>query len=157
MSIGSKCSVFLVVVVLLSLLGRNFAVDRSKFRTCADTGFCRRHRNNLGTGYQLDVNSITQTSEGHLVGKITSTSEASLNLFVSVVGESAIRVKITEKNERYAPNTLLLPDAHKPRAFGMIKAGDDVLPDGLRGLPHAELIAIAITLPVRQKGTAPAV
>ena len=140
----SKCSLLLVVVVLLSMLGRNFAVDRSKFRTCADTGFCRRHRNSLGFGYKLDVNSVTQTSEGHLAGKITSTSEASLNLLVSVVGDSAIRVKITESDERYAPNTLLLPDAHKPKAFGMIKAGENILPDSLRSLPHTELIAISI-------------
>ncbi len=143
MAMISKTCLLLVVLVLLSLLGRNFAVDRSKFRTCADTGFCRRHRNNPGFGYRLDVNSVTQTSEGHLAGKITSTSEASLNLLVSVVGNGAVRVKITEKEERYAPNTLLLPDAHKPKAFGMIKAGEDVLPDGLRGLPHAELIAIS--------------
>lgn len=30
--------------LLLNLLHLSTAVDRSKFRTCYDTGFCRRHR-----------------------------------------------------------------------------------------------------------------
>lgn len=32
------------VVFLAALLSAVAAVDRSKFRTCKDTGFCRRHR-----------------------------------------------------------------------------------------------------------------
>ncbi len=35
----------LFFVVLLAILVCCVAVDRSKFRTCHDTGFCRRHRN----------------------------------------------------------------------------------------------------------------
>lgn len=30
--------------ILLALLAIVFGVDRSKFRTCQDTGFCRRYR-----------------------------------------------------------------------------------------------------------------
>ncbi len=140
---STRISLLLVVLVLLSITLKTQAVDRSKFRTCADTGFCRRHRTVHEAGYRLDVNSVTQTSEGHLAGKIISTTEGALNLLVSVVGNGAARVKITENQERYAPNTLLLPGAYKPKAFGMIKAGEDILPQALRGLPHAELIAIS--------------
>ncbi len=35
----------LFFVVFLAILVCCVAVDRSKFRTCYDTGFCRRHRN----------------------------------------------------------------------------------------------------------------
>jgi len=31
-------------LLLIGILGSTNAVDRSKFRTCKDTGFCRRHR-----------------------------------------------------------------------------------------------------------------
>jgi hypothetical protein len=34
----------LVLVAAASLLGHADAVDRSKFRTCKDAGFCNRHR-----------------------------------------------------------------------------------------------------------------
>jgi alpha 1,3-glucosidase len=78
-----------------------------------------------------------------MAGKIFDEGTATaLNLLVSVVGDGAIRVKITENAERYAPNTLLLPEAHKPKPFRMVKAGEGVLPRELRGLPHSELIAL---------------
>lgn len=138
---------FVVTLIVVSyLFGRAEGVDRSKFRTCADTGFCKRHRGDAfrPSSYRLDVGSVTQTSEGHLAGKIfDGDAETTLSLLVSVVGEGAIRVKISEDAMRYAPNTLLLPEAHKPKAFRMVKAGDASLPNDLRGLPHADLIAIS--------------
>ena len=142
-----KFLAFLVALtVLLSVMRQTEGVDRSKFRTCADTGFCRRHRGDSfkPSSYSLDVDSVTQTSEGHLAGKIKDgDAETALSLLVSVVGEGAIRVKISEDAMRYAPNTLLLPEAHKPKTFRIVKSGDASLPSALRGLPHAELIAIS--------------
>lgn len=40
--LGRRFTVFTVTLFLVLVLAS--AVDRSKFRTCQDTGFCRRYR-----------------------------------------------------------------------------------------------------------------
>ena len=77
-----------------------------------------------------------------MAGKIISTTEGALNLLVSVVGNGAVRVKITENQERYAPNTLLLPVPTSPGVWND-QGGRGYPSQALRGLPHAELIAIS--------------
>lgn len=47
-----KCLLLYIVIVLLGVVQ---SVDRSKFRTCADTGFCRKYRDKEGPIYDKNV------------------------------------------------------------------------------------------------------
>ena len=49
---------------LFSLFGGSLAVDRTKFRTCKDTGFCRRHRSSNVAEPQFRVLKESVASHG---------------------------------------------------------------------------------------------
>jgi len=55
----------MLTLVLFGLVSTFFvesvgAVDRSKFRTCNDAGFCRRHRNQASEPEVSDGNLVIQ-------------------------------------------------------------------------------------------------
>ena len=118
------------------------AVDRSKFRSCADTGFCRRHR---GVGsppnsYKLDMGSMTQT-DGQLLGKVVA-GAISLKLLISVCKGGAVRVRITEDEDRWQPPDILLPEGLEKGPYALLPEGDAALPAALRALPASSLLAL---------------
>jgi hypothetical protein len=128
----------LVVVVL--------GVDRSKFRTCQDTGFCRRHRGATGplpgsdAAYKLDIESVRQ-ADGQLFGKVVA-GALSLKLLISVCRGGAVRVKITEEEDRWAPAELLTHEGLAAGEFTLLPAGDGALPTALQSLPASSLLAL---------------
>lgn len=117
---------FISALVVFSLCD---AVDKSKFRTCADTGFCRRYRNKepptngLNVSYcsllplmicfsdnfsvvsllqyALDLSTL-HSIDGSLVGKVSApTSGKDLSLRVSVLSSGSVRVRVTEEVKRW--------------------------------------------------------
>lgn len=133
----------LLMVLFVSLPAVSHGVDRSKFRTCADTGFCRRHRGATplpGTEARLDMGSIAQ-KDGQLLGRVIA-GAISLRLLISVCRGGAVRVKITEDEDRWAPLDILTPEALEAGEFTLLSAGDAKLPVGLRALPSSSLLAI---------------
>ena len=133
-------STFLLIVLALLLAAAN-AVDRSKFRSCGDTGFCRRHRGvPPGQSYRLDVGSITQ-SNGQLLGQVVA-GAVSLKLLISVCKGGAVRVRITEDEDRWQPPDILLPGGLETGPYTLLSAGDAALPESLRALPASALVAM---------------
>jgi alpha 1,3-glucosidase len=56
-----KWSLLLVLTLTTCLTSRGFAVDQSKFRTCSQTSFCRRHRGQHSAAlykYKVDTQSV---------------------------------------------------------------------------------------------------
>lgn len=91
---------FLVAVAILLVIVS--AVDRSKFRTCADTGFCRRHRL-LTPGvakFVLDASSVNLSPNG-IQARILGPSSSSLFLNVDVYNGGTARVRISEQRPRW--------------------------------------------------------
>lgn len=43
-----SAGVFIVTIIVFVAIQNIYCVDRSKFRTCGDTGFCRRYRGKSG-------------------------------------------------------------------------------------------------------------
>ena len=136
---------YLVLALLAASLPAQEAVDRSKFRTCADTGFCRRHRGATAAlpgadSFRLDVESVSR-QDGQLLGKVIA-GALSLKLLISVCRGGAVRVKITEDEDRWAPPEILQPEGLEPGEFNLLSSGDAELPAGLRDLPSSSLLAI---------------
>jgi alpha 1,3-glucosidase len=110
------------------------AVDRSKFRKCSDTGFCRRHRANAdnhalaSSGYKLDVASFVQSTAGVYNGILNGPLDSKLNLAVSAVEGGALRVKINEEADRWAPTDLLMPGATTVRPLAKQSLDDAKVP-----------------------------
>jgi hypothetical protein len=57
------------VLVALALAASALAVDRSKFRTCNDAGFCRRHRSKAAepeVGERAGACAAPRRADAHL-------------------------------------------------------------------------------------------
>ena len=132
----------LCLVVALSLLlhlsQRAEAVDRSKFRTCADTGFCRRHRGAAAVHtYRVEGGSL-RVSRDVIEGRISGSTGAhsgELKLQITICESDAIRIKISEEKPRWQPLDLLMPDGVKPSAtksFTLLDNGDARAPEEIR-------------------------
>ena len=104
------------------------AVDKHKFRTCAMTGFCRRHRGKAATSseYFVAPSTVTGTDgveplHAHLEG-----GAVPLDLEVTFLGSGIARARITEpKHSRWeAPDIIeaLAPTPHRVLAAGDTKA-----------------------------------
>ena len=78
------------------------AVDRSKFRTCSLTGFCRRYRGKKGLGpYRIDSSSVF--TDGQIIkADITGSVESPIiKLLISVYSQETFRIKISEESPRW--------------------------------------------------------
>ena len=132
-----KIALILSVVSLFS--NHVEAVDRTKFRKCSDTGFCRSFRNVPTTPvqYSLDLESVKETG-GQLIGKVSVPSAASvesskqLNLRVSVLASGSVRLKISEEKERWQPLDVLLPTGITLGSYTVLQSGDASLPAAVR-------------------------
>ena len=125
----------LLLSVALTFSNRAEAVDRTKFRKCSDTGFCRSFRNAPTTPvqYSLDLDSVKETG-GQLIGKVSVPSAASvesskqLNLRVSVLASGSVRLKISEEKERWQPLDVLLPTGITLGSYKVLQTGDASIP-----------------------------
>jgi alpha 1,3-glucosidase len=90
-----KSSLPLALAALL--FGGATAVDRHKFRTCAMTGFCKRHRHKQPSGSYRVAPASVQGAAGD--GAITATLEGGavpLQLEVTILGTGIARARITD-------------------------------------------------------------
>ncbi len=130
--------IFLRLVLIVAILAVALAVDRSKFRKCSDTGFCRRYRDHSGTSisFKLDLSSLHENDMGQMIGSISSSidTHSNLELMLSACAEGAIRVKIYETtHERWAPTDLLTDYANgKSTTFTRLAKDSSMLPKSLR-------------------------
>lgn len=88
--------------ILASLLYTVTAVDRSKFRTCQDASFCRRHRDKTSEPeFRVLSDSIQVNKEGRISGILHSSVAGAphFNLNFQVFESGTARVRITEKND----------------------------------------------------------
>lgn len=136
------------IAICLLVLCTIGAVDRSKFRKCSDTGFCRRYRDQSASNvdYSLNVESLKQNELGQLVGIVTNGQyEQQLQLLVYGCEGGAIRVKISEMPERWAPADLLTAKATTVLPFTRLASGDTRLPPPLRDLVAHDLVALSFS------------
>lgn len=137
-----------------------FAVDRSKFRKCGDTGFCRRHRNirtDFSQQYQLDSASIRE-HEGKLLGTIIGgpINTPSLYLSVSVNNGGSVRVKITESVDRWQPLDLLAPISLISMPFELLAEDDKRVPTSIQNRPKGTYVCLAFYSSILVLQTSPA-
>jgi hypothetical protein len=99
-----RASALICALLLVStqLLGVVQAVDRSKFKTCSQSSFCRRHRDlpkvKGAVAYTIDQSSLV-LSGGEVSATITeSRSNVQLTLRLIRYENNIVRVKIVEKN-----------------------------------------------------------
>ena len=85
--------------LLLLALGAASAVDRSKFRSCAQAGFCRRHRD-VSSEPELRVvpGSVKLTAPGQLSASVHSDAMGSplLDLNIFFYESGIARMRLTE-------------------------------------------------------------
>lgn len=116
----SRSFVFLSLVLAVALfVAVNDAVDRSKFRTCDSTSFCRRHRElTRWATFRVNPSTIAASSTGLTAEVIRTDNEPSeksqpvvFTLELIVYEHGILRLKLNEKNPlkpRYeVPDVLL--------------------------------------------------
>ncbi|KAI6229837.1 Glycosyl hydrolase family 31 protein [Aphelenchoides fujianensis] len=87
-----------VPLVLLAVLLVD-AADKSKFKTCEQTGFCKRHREGVERPEYHVVPDSVKSNETALLARLKS-SENELALAIIVLREQTIRVFVDETGER---------------------------------------------------------
>jgi len=97
--------------VLLSCVACVMAVDRSKFRTCKQTGFCSRYRD---IDHQISDYSLLGSfgnEEGSMVARVGKTGEEELKLTIKAIDSGVLRLRIDEiQSFRWAPSDVLIKD-----------------------------------------------
>jgi len=106
-----------LLVALLLTTTLTHAVDQTKFRTCTQTGFCRRHRNkapaNAYTAALLSSNPNEPYKFLLHPGKGYTQTHPNLSLTVDPLSNGAVRVRVQENNPataRWESSDILLPD-----------------------------------------------
>jgi len=114
---------FVIFVIATFLVQFGQAVDRSKFRTCDQTSFCKRQRNLERTeAWNLDLRTITTTDSGiraDLIKREASGLEVPFILEITAYGEGIARLRINEKaplKKRYEVQDVLLPSIKETSA-----------------------------------------
>jgi len=82
-----------------------------------------------------------QQHNGQLLGRVLA-GAVSLKLLISVCRGGAVRVKITEDEDRWAPPEILTHEGLETGEFRLLGAGDSALPAALKALPASSLLAI---------------
>lgn len=106
---------FLYSCLFLLLYHLVSAVDRNKFRTCDQTGFCRRLRSYQpeSSPFKLDVNSINVSNTG-VEGTILNTkTQVTFSFLLQFLVDSTIRLRINEEKvtrPRYQPLQALIAE-----------------------------------------------
>lgn len=120
--------------VLLAALTAATAVDRSKFRTCNDASFCRRHRSKTSEPeFRVGPSTVKVDSVNGLVSA-TLTSDAAgsppFNLAVHFYESGVARVRITEKDDnppRWESPDVILESGTKPTPVSLLPAADEAV------------------------------
>ena len=94
----------LQVLLLLSVcLFWTLAVDRTKFRTCQQTSFCRRHRS-AERGRQYLVSGLKMDSPGVAIADLKGgPNDVPLSLSVQFYTNGVSRIRVIEKKPLHGP------------------------------------------------------
>ncbi|XP_035696628.1 neutral alpha-glucosidase AB-like isoform X1 [Branchiostoma floridae] len=101
----------LLLLLVLCVLGTD-AVDRSNFKTCDQSSFCKRHRN-LQPGmspYRALMDTVQMTPEGLSMKVLNTRNKVELQLLLAAVNVNTARLTIDEVNpirERFRPTDAL--------------------------------------------------
>ena len=133
------------VFLILALIILCEAVDRTKFRTCQLTGFCRRYRgksiSTLGP-YRIDGTSVKVDGQT-ITAKIIGGSESPmLNLVIAAYNQETFRVKIHEDKERWQPPGIL--QTLEPTKLELLNSGDSRIPSQKRSFVSSSRLAVAL-------------
>ncbi len=146
--------VAIAAVALIALTQSVAAVDRSKFKTCDKSAFCKRNRalndksNFVPQNYELEVDSITvqPNDQNTLTAEIRNgfhPLQDRLQLTVQILQSDIARVSIREKSPlhpRWEVPDVTLPAALKPVAASVVsvqKSPDGVVTIKVRTSPLA--------------------
>ena len=131
----------LVIAFAVGLLSKVEGVDKHKFRTCALTGFCRRHRGKTPEhSYWVAPTTVsgadgTAPLHAHLEG-----GPVPLALEVTFLGSGVARARITEpKNPRWEVPDVIEPLAQTPHR--VLQPGDPKAPPGAPAAGSGVIIA----------------
>ncbi|KAK0397094.1 hypothetical protein QR680_001980 [Steinernema hermaphroditum] len=107
-----------LLVFLLSVLALSSAVDRSNFKTCDQSGFCKRHRNPATKVEYAVIGDSVKINETS-VNAVLKSAENELHLSVLFLEDSTIRVLIDENanalRARYQPLDALAREPSQQR------------------------------------------
>lgn len=135
----------LVGMAVVLLAGVAMAVDRSKFRTCKDTSFCRRHRNSQIASQYYIVPASMQVTDSSALAELRSSETGSPPFKLDVrfyrTGTARVRVtEITDQQPRWETPDVILEDSLIPAGV----SGSTTAPSGI---PAATGEAMYVTYP----------
>lgn len=102
------------LVVLFAVLGHVSLVDRSNFKSCNDSGFCKRNRNTKPgeSPYNVQLSTVKSTSPSRVEAEvINSKNGVVLRLELIALEEGVLRMRLNEKESavaRFEPKEALL-------------------------------------------------
>lgn len=102
------------LVVLFVVLGHVSLVDRSNFKSCNDSGFCKRNRNTKPgeSPYNVELSTVKSTSSSRVEADvINSKNGVVLRLELIALEEGVLRMRLNEKESavaRFEPKEALL-------------------------------------------------
>ncbi|KAH8027890.1 hypothetical protein HPB51_011120 [Rhipicephalus microplus] len=102
------------LVVLFVVLGHVSLVDRSNFKSCNDSGFCKRNRNTKPgeSPYNVELSTVKSTSSSRVEADvINSKNGVALRLELVALEEGVLRMRLNEKESavaRFEPKEALL-------------------------------------------------
>lgn len=134
---------YFFALLLLAFMQAAAAVDRSKFRTCKDTLFCRNFRSPESAliAYSVAPGSVrVDESRGELACSLTD----GLTLTLLTLRSGAIRLRVTEAKggkERWKPLDLLEKDALVSAPFEMLLASSPKIPENVQKSQHFSAMA----------------
>lgn len=97
LALCETCGWFIAAAVLLTLVS---TVDKSNFKTCQQSGFCRRHRS-IKPGespYLLLTDTVIVTEEGIFGDVLNEINRVFFTLEIYPLKDNTLRLKINEKN-----------------------------------------------------------
>ena len=118
------------LALLGCLMATAQAVDRSKFRTCQDTLFCRSFRHPPPSQYALVPDSLLADEAR---GLVTGSLSDDLHLTLQALASGIVRVKVSEvkDGDRWKPLDVLLPGAFAATPIVQLDANSPMIPPSL--------------------------
>ncbi|XP_049526069.1 neutral alpha-glucosidase AB isoform X5 [Dermacentor silvarum] len=110
----TRTRAMLRLVVLFAVLGHVSLVDRSNFKSCNDSGFCKRNRNTKPgeSPYNVQLSTVKSTSPSRVEAEvINSKNGVVLRLELIALEEGVLRMRLNEKESavaRFEPKEALL-------------------------------------------------
>jgi len=125
------------LLLVASVLSQTLAVDRSKFHTCQDTGFCRRHRGKPAeerAKYYID--SATVNASAGTVSAAVLGGPVHLQLSLNFYNSGVSRFQLRESNplrERWQTQDVILEHQLTPTStLELLSSSDARLPAALK-------------------------